>query len=1696
MNGAVTVKNSLIAGNSLASEDATFSSISAKNGANGDVTTVNIDHTTIIANDPTGQGRDVGIEARNKFGLTSGTITYNVANSIIVATKPVNIEAPYVASNIHISYSDTFGTNWAGTGNLNANPLFADSANRNYHLKAGAPTINAGDPAAANNDSDGSRGDQGFFRNGLGGTRAPALTIPAGTLSGVTILSPEDGPYTFTGNVIIPAGATLYILPGTSVYFKQDAGITVNGGRLVANGTQYEQIRFTHTPGTHAVTWAGIQINGSTLDNQISYAVLEWGTAGVTNNGMLGVSSSRVTLDHLYFDKTDRRRLRFNNTSIVVTNSEFADIFPGATAPTTDNFSENVWGSGILAGGEVRFENNIIGTTKGHNDGMDIDTAGQFGPTFIVRNNLFKGGGDDALDIEGDILIEGNTFYNFIKDQYNLGTGNSNILSAGLGHNYTMIRNTIINSEHAAQVKELSFLTFVNNTMVGGPTNAAAIYFFRPDQPGSWGKGAYIDGNIFKDKPIILADYTNTTQITLNRSIVPVAYFGFGTGNTSEDPRFVDQANSNFALRPGSPAKRTGPNGVDMGALVPAWVSISGEPPATVGKTSATLTVGGGGITAYKYRLNNGAFGAETPIATPINLSGLINGTYTVYVIGKNVAGEWQDVSIATASRTWTVDTITPSVRINEVLANNTTVLSNGGQFPDLIELYNHGDSAVDLSGMSITDTTATPRKFVFPAGTTIAPGQYLILYADSKTVPGQIHTGFSLKSDGEGVYLYNTLAAGGAQIDGVTFGAQLDNLSIGRAADGSWVLNQPTFGSANAAARTGDAATLKVNEWLTSGVAPFTDDFVELYNPDPLPIPVGGFYLSDEPIPRPGKSPIPALSFVSGKVGAGGYGYFVADSHPENGALHTNFGLASEQGMIGLFDPNKTKIDWILYLTQRHGLSEGRTPDGGNVFTFFDSPNPGLPNPGVATSTLPLRITEINFNPPAGTGLAVSSDFEFIEFKNTGAAPINLNGVQLTGEVNFTFGNVNVAAGQYVVIVRNPAAFTLRYGTGINIGGVFSDALNDNGGQLRLLDSVGATVLDFGYSDIWQPTTDGSGDTLVLIDPTAAASTWGQASSWRASRAVLGTPGIDKATNLVSPAIVINEILAHSAGDAGDWVELRNTTAAAIDLSGWYLSNNAADTLKYALPAGMIVPANGYLVLSQTAGFGNAASAHPFSLDGDGGELYLSSSTTPGVLGGYRQGMQFGASDLGVTQGRYTTSTGAIDFVALSAPTSAGANAYPQVGPIVISEVQYHPAGSASEFVELHNTSDQTVPLYDPANPTATWRFTNGIDYAFDPNISIAPGGYLLVVPIDPAIFRQLYDVPNSVQIVGPYQGALNNSGETLELSRPGVSESNSPTLPYIVADRVTYGTSAPWVSSPDGTGPSLARKAQSLYGNDPTSWVPDTGSANGSPGVGNTHASPTVTGSLFLVEGNRISFVFSKDVSATLDAADLVLQNLTTGQTLPAGSFTLSYDASSHTATWTSASPLPDGNYKATLLAGGIKDSGLRTLDGNGDGLAGDDYAFNFFTFAGDANRDRTVAFADLVKVAQNYGGAGKTWADGDFNGDGTVDFADLVVVAQHYGTSLPAASLPAVAAPALAPASAIVSAATAPQRVASVATAPKSAPPQSKPFFATAKPVTKPTERKPAKPPAIALPATTAHTPQRRAVFSTSRVSVARR
>jgi len=149
------------------------------------------------------------------------------------------------------------------------------------------------------------------------------------------------------------------------------------------------------------------------------------------------------------------------------------------------------------------------------------------------------------------------------------------------------------------------------------------------------------------------------------------------------------------------------------------------------------------------------------------------------------------------------------SVMINELVAGAWQgAVDEDGDAEDWVELHNPGDSAMDLTGFGLSHRTNSPFRWVFPAGTSIAPGGYLRVWLSKKdrSTAGQpLHTNFNLDSGADGVFL----SASNATATGVLVDSAKPPLLK---ADHSWcrmpngallaafqVCVQPTPGAANA---------------------------------------------------------------------------------------------------------------------------------------------------------------------------------------------------------------------------------------------------------------------------------------------------------------------------------------------------------------------------------------------------------------------------------------------------------------------------------------------------------------------------------------------------------------------------------------------------------------------------------------------------------------------------------------------------------------------------------------------------------------------------------------------------------------------------------------------------------------------------------------------------------------------------------
>ena len=154
-------------------------------------------------------------------------------------------------------------------------------------------------------------------------------------------------------------------------------------------------------------------------------------------------------------------------------------------------------------------------------------------------------------------------------------------------------------------------------------------------------------------------------------------------------------------------------------------------------------------------------------------------------------------------------------------------------------------------------------------------------------------------------------------------------------------------------------------------------------------------------------------------------------------------------------------------------------------------------------------------------------------------------------------------------------------------------------------------------------------------------------------------------------------------------------------------------------------------------------------------------------------------------------------------------------------------------------------------------------------------------------------------------------------------------------------------------------------------------------------------------------LAFQFSEDVSASLEPGDLVLENLTTAETIDPGVMTVTYDSATNTATWTFNFPgpffesLPDGNYCATLPAAAVEDPGGNNP--NADSLLA------FHRVFGDRDGDTDVDFLDSIRFRTCFFAPPNCDFRFDVDSDTDVDFLDLINFGSRFPSQLAPVSCP---------------------------------------------------------------------------------------
>jgi multidrug resistance efflux pump len=551
--------------------------------------------------------------------------------------------------------------------------------------------------------------------------------------------------------------------------------------------------------------------------------------------------------------------------------------------------------------------------------------------------------------------------------------------------------------------------------------------------------------------------------------------------------------------------------------------------------------------------------------------------------------------------------------------------------------------------------------------------------------------------------------------------------------------------------------------------------DYIELKNNSATNIPLAGYTLTDDPL-KPAK-----FTFASdATIAAGGYLLIWCDSDTSAPSLHTGFGLDSA-GDSALLLNSGVIVDSVAFGPQAPDVSIGRIANG----TGGWQANTLTPLTANSAKTLGsvsnLRVNEWMADPAYGD--------DWFELYNTDTNVVALAGLYLS-DTPSTPMIMQIPALSFI----EGKGFAKFFADGSTAGGNHCNFKLAKGGESIVLTAAnGATTLDTitfssQTTDVSQGRLPDGGSTIV---------------SFSSKTASPGHPNWAP-TN----GVFINELLANAAAPLEDAIEIYNTNTSAVDIGGWWLSDDLIVRQKFQIPAGTTVPAGGYKTF-YAADF--AGGTVPFGFNAKGDEVMLSAVDSAGNLTGYGSLVRFGAAAENKSFGRVAAtglnaSSGNSEFWPLTAHTfgqdnpadaatfrtgTGAANALPKIGPVTINEIMYHPTDltggiddTNNEFIELFNLTTNAVSL-------GGWRLRGDTEFIVPSGQSIAAGGYLLLVSFDPtntaalASFRTNYSLSTNVVIYGPYSEKLANSTFDVEIAYPALIDGYTN---YVNMDKVEY--------------------------------------------------------------------------------------------------------------------------------------------------------------------------------------------------------------------------------------------------------------------------------------------------------------------
>lgn len=401
------------------------------------------------------------------------------------------------------------------------------------------------------------------------------------------------------------------------------------------------------------------------------------------------------------------------------------------------------------------------------------------------------------------------------------------------------------------------------------------------------------------------------------------------------------------------------------------------------------------------------------------------------------------------------VSTPKDALIVNEVVASNQLSLQDEKYgSPDWIELVNVSDQDVHLSAYYVTDNVEAPQKAFQLPDVVLSPGQFYLLYASKKG--GENCVGFSLKKAGETLTI---LDAHMEELSSLTVPPLIRDVSYARRADGSYgYCDLPTPGEANGG-NIVDALPLSsqlvkeepeevveelprsldilITEVVSRNEASLVaagcegcTEWVELFNPNEVPVSLAGFTLTDD-MDEVDKHNFPEMELSPGQfliVCCGREGCKATDH------VRVDVGLSALGEELYLFDSNGYTLDQVAFPALSKDNSWARRGDGSWGYCVRPTPGTGPREEDIlAVAALPqapepmtdpfhtVHIHEALYRNERSILDEDGDRSDFVELYNGGETAVSLGGWYLSDSMEkltrWALPDVSLAPGDYLLI-------------------------------------------------------------------------------------------------------------------------------------------------------------------------------------------------------------------------------------------------------------------------------------------------------------------------------------------------------------------------------------------------------------------------------------------------------------------------------------------------------------------------------------------------------------------------------------------------------------------------------------------------------------------------------------------------------